>query len=437
MTSLRAFLFVAVVFGTVLPNARVCAETPKESSTDATPSEAVPRTNRKKGGGGMGNDIKKLGEQVASRIDRIIKKKTFELWGDPWQMQGLPLIFPSSTTGFNLGLKIALQNVLRQDPHELELEAQILTSERGRYKHFFKFDAPHAFNDRVRLTARLSYDRDIALMYYGQSNDTVIDFRSLAVNSPDYQNIRSGPTLNVQALYRFSGYWRVGPVFQLRSTDVTYPNTPSNLLAQQQPSGVNGGKTHGIGIALVRDELDWEPYPSRGSYHEFVWMTHGNLTGSNFAFNRATYTYKRYFLIHRRLIFAHRTLFEVLDGDVPFFEMSSIGGLNPSLAFGGERFLRGFEGAQFLDKIRTAMGFELRWDPLFFPFARQDFTLGFVPWVDIARVWPSVFPLRLGGWHVAGGWGVRLIWNSRLVIRGDLSFSSNGTEFLITLGNAF
>ncbi len=401
---------------------------------EAKTSEAVPRTNRKKSGG-MGNEIIRVGEQVANRIDRIVKKKTFELWGDPWQMQGLPLIFPSSTSGFNLGLKLALQNVIRQDPHQLELEAQILTSDRGRYKHFFRFDAPHAFKDRLRLTFRFGYDRDIALPYFGLGNETSIDWNAYNNDNPLYQNVRVGPSVDLQALYRFADFWRVGPVVHLRWTDVTAPIT--SLLTTEQPVGTNGGRTHGVGLALVRDQLDWEPYPSRGSYHELMFLTHGPFTGSNFNFNRGTYTYKRFFLIHRRLIFAHRTLFEFLDGEVPFFEMSSVGGISPSLAFGGERFLRGFEGAQFLDKIRVAMGFELRWDPLFFAFAKQDITMGFVPWVDLARVWPSVFPLRLGGWHVAGGWGVRLIWNSRLVIRGDLSFSSNGMDFLVTLGNAF
>ncbi len=401
---------------------------------EETTPEPVPRQPKKRGGG-LGNEIKKMGEQVAGRIDRIIKKKTFELWGDPWQMQGLPLIFPGAQSGFNLGLKLALQNVVRQDPHELEVEAQILTSDRGRYKHYFKFDAPHAFNDRLRLTFRANYDRDIALSYFGIGNDTVIDRNELKNETPLYQNVRAGPSFDFQALFRFADYWRFGPVTHFRWTDVSFP--AGSLLGIQRPSGVNGGKTHGLGFALIRDQLDWEPYPSRGSYHEITGLHHGKFTGSDYNFNRVTYTYKRFLLIHRRLIFAHRTLFEFLDGDPPYFEMSAIGGVNPSLAFGGDKFLRGFDGGQFLDRIRLAMGFELRWDPLFFPFAKQDITLGFVPWVDIARVWPSVFPLRLGGWHAAGGWGFRLIWNSRLVVRGDLAFSSNGTSYVMTLGNAF
>ncbi len=399
----------------------------------AEETEAVPRTNRNRGG--MGNEIKKFSEQVANRIDRIVKKKTFELWGDPWQMQGLPLIFPSVQSGFNLGLKLALQNVVRQDPHQLELEAQLLTSDKGRYKHFFKIDAPHAFSDRLRLTGRVSYDRDISLPYFGVGNDTTIDRTANKADNPLYQNVRAGPSVDLQALFHFADVWRFGPVVHMRWTDITFPD--GSLLATQRPTGINGGKTHGLGIALIRDTQDWEPYPSRGGYHELVLLTHGKFTGSDYEFNRLTYTFRQYFLVHRRLIIAHRTMFEILQGDPPYFEMSSIGGTNSAQAFGGDRYLRGFEGGQFLDKIRLALGFELRWDPLFFGFAKQDITLGFVPWADIARVWPSVFPLRLGGWHAAAGWGFRMIWNSRLVLRGDFGVSSNGTSFYINLGNAF
>lgn len=41
----------------------------------------------------MGSDIQKFGEEVAQRIDRIVKKKSFDWWGDPWTMQGIPILF--------------------------------------------------------------------------------------------------------------------------------------------------------------------------------------------------------------------------------------------------------------------------------------------------------------------------------------------------------
>ena len=101
--------------------------------------------------------IKQFGEEVASRLDRIVKKKAFDLWGDPWTIQGVPVAFPSDSTGFNLGLRVAVQNIRRQDPHKFELETQVLASDGGRYKHFVRIDYPWIMDGRFRLTARASY----------------------------------------------------------------------------------------------------------------------------------------------------------------------------------------------------------------------------------------------------------------------------------------
>ena len=379
--------------------------------------------------------VKRLGEEVVNRVDRVIQKKTFELWGDPWSMQGIPLLFPTGEDGFNTGLKVSMQNVLRQDPHKMEFEAQILASDKGRYKHFLKFDYPHAFGGRFRLTARVSYDRDITIRYFGVGNDNPVDKGLIDSGAPDYQYVRSSPTFYLQLLRRFGKHVRFGPILGLRWMDVTFPT--GSLLDKQRPIGVNGGSTHYLALALQYDELDFEPYPSRGSLHEIFLAVHDRFTGSNYSYLRGTYTYRRYLLLHRKLIFAHRTLFEALSGGVPFYELGSVGGLNPSLVLGGDKYFRGFESNAFIDKIRLVMGVELRWDPLFFLFAKQDITLGVVPFLDVGRVWPSIFPLNFGGWHASGGWGLRVIWDSRFVIRADLALSSEGVAFVFNLGNSF
>jgi outer membrane protein assembly factor BamA len=201
---------------------------------------------------------------------------------------------------------------------------------------------------------------------------------------------------------------------------------------------VSGGQTHAFGLALIWDTLDFEPYPSRGDYHEvFFSVANRKFTGSDYDFTRTTYTYRKYISLHRRLIFAHRTLLEYVGGDVPFFEMGNIGGTYNSQALGGDRFLRGYEGNRFMDKLRLVLGFELRWDPLFVNFLRQDLTIGFVPFIDIGRVWPDIIPNEWTTWHASGGWGTRLIWNSRLVIRLDTAFTPDGLRIVGNIGNSF
>ena len=101
----------------------------------------------------MGKELTLFGEEVAHRIDKVVSRKGFQLWGEPWTIQGIPLIFPSPNTGFNLGLHAKLVNITRQDPHKIEFIGQVLASDRGRYKHFFQADYPYAFGGGWRLVA--------------------------------------------------------------------------------------------------------------------------------------------------------------------------------------------------------------------------------------------------------------------------------------------
>lgn len=436
-------MFVLSLF--FLWSATACfAEVPSPSQPTTLNGDSVKGSDLKEGDAAtekadsnqtVGEDLKLFGEQVAKRVDRVIRKKGFELWGDPWMFQGIPIILPSPRTGFNLGVKIQVQNIRRQDPHQIELEGQILASDRGRYKHSFRVDLPHAFNGLFRLTGRVAYDRDISFRYFGISNNTSPDPKLVALDSVLFQNTRSGPSFTLSAMRYLNRRVRTGPILGLKWSEITAP--AGSLLLSEKPTGIGGGRTHYLGWAIIHDTLDFEPYPSRGAAHELFLYLYRPWTGSSYSFTRSTYTYRRYFLLHKRLILAHRTFFEVLSGDVPFFEMGVTGGSNPTIAFGGDRFFRGYESNRFLDHIRFATGFEFRWDPIFFDFAGQDLTLGFVPFVDLGRVWPTVFPLDISRFHASTGWGARLIWNNRFVVRMDFAVNPEGTAFIVNLGNSF
>ncbi|MBY0369389.1 outer membrane protein assembly factor [bacterium] len=381
----------------------------------------------------MGRDIRQFGEDVAQRIDRIVKKKTFELLGDPWTMQGIPILIPIAASGFNVGLRIQMQNIVRQDPHEMELIAQVLTSDRGRQKHQISVDFPWAFGNRFRVGARLAYDRDIALRYFGVGNDTPFDLARYRAG--DYDIVRGGPSFQFSIMRHFSRHFRAGPTFALKHTAVE--SLPGSVLATQAPLGIAGGRTHTLGLAIIYDTLDFEPYPSRGDYHElFFSLSNGAVTGSDYDFTRTTYTFRKFVSLNRRLIFAHRTLLEWLNGNVPFYELSDVGGSFGSIGFGGDRYFRGYEPNRFIDKLRLVAGFELRWDPIFAELFRQELTVGFVPFFEIGRVWDGL-PRSFDNWHASVGWGVRMIWNSRLVLRVDTALTPEGLNIVGNIGNAF
>lgn len=383
----------------------------------------------------VGHDIKLFGEEVASRIDRIVQRKAFDLWGDPWTLQGIPLIFPSPDDGFHVGMRVALQNIRRQDPHKAEVVTQILASDRGRYKHSFKVDLPHAFGGLYRFTGRCAYDRDIHARYFGIGNDTTVDRRLYEQDSVLYRSVQAVPSIYLQMLQRFGDHFLAGPIVGFKWVRVTAP--AGSLLERDNPLGIAGGNSNFAGIAFVWNNIDFEPYPSEGVWHELYLAWYNRWLGSNYSFLRTTYTYRKYYPIYGKLIFAHRTLVESLAGNVPYFEMSVVGGSDSTIAFGGDRFFRGYESNRFMDKVRLVLGFELRWDPIEFEFTGQHITMGFVPFFDFGRVWPAMLPLRLGHWHASAGYGTRIIWNSRFIIRGDFAVNAERTSFFLELGNSF
>jgi outer membrane protein assembly factor BamA len=384
---------------------------------------------------GMGTEFKKFGEEVAHRIDRIVKKKSFELFGDPWTIQGIPIIFPSANNGFHLGLHTKIDDIAREDPHKVEVQAQVLATDRGRYKHFLQLDFPYAFDDTWRLTGRVAYNRDISFRYYGIGNETKVNKEVLELDQPLYRTTMTAPSANLSFLRYFGRHWRAGPIFGFKWSQVEAP--PGSLLGVERPHGISGGRSHYMGVALVYDTLDFEPYPTKGSFNELYFSWYTPYIGSDYKFFRTTYTYRQYYLLHPKLIFAHRTLIENLAGDAPFYEMNVVGGSDNTLGFGGDRFMRGYDGNRFVDKIRTVFGFELRWDPIRFVFAGQDLRIGFVPFIDVGRVWDRIIPFKVGVWHASTGWGTRIIWNRRLIVRTDFAVNPEGTSVFVELGHSF
>ena len=440
-SALRYLLIVAALF---FPSAPVFAvgEMPSTKAIDhfkapeKLEDDDLDDEDVRQGFDAMGHDIKKFGEDVAQRIDRIVKKKTFEFGGDPWTMQGIPIVFPSGPNGFNLGLRVQLQNIRRQDPHKMEVIAQILSSDKGRQKHMLQLDFPWAFGNKMRITGRFAYDRDVSLGYYGIGNNVPFDpVRAFALD-PYYQDLLTSPSLFLQVAWYFGKYFRAGPLIQFKWNEVSFGT--GTLLDAERPVGINGGNTHSLGVALTYDTLDFEPYPSRGDFHEiFFNLSRAGVTGSDYNFTRTTYTFRKYISLHRRLIFAHRTMIEYLDGDVPFFELGNVGGSYGSIGLGGDRFVRGYFPNQFIDKMRLFMGFELRWDPIVTNFMRQDLTVGFVPFIDLGHVWPRLLPDEINYWKVSAGWGTRIIWNSRLVVRLETAFTPMGIRLAVNIGNSF
>ncbi len=435
----RLSLLILCVLNLALPLKAELPDFPEPKSLEKRKKNTVPslviedETVKMQNKKNVGKDLETFSTEVVNRIDRVVSRKGFTLWGEPWTIQGIPLLFPTSSNGFHIGLHAKMHNIMRQDPHKIEISGQVLASDEGRYKHFIGLDIPYLFNDQYRFTGRIAYNRDISFKYYGIGNDTVIDHKQ--DDSDYYGNTRSGPSVQFSFMRYHNKIYRMGPIIGLKWTDVTVPE--NSLLQKEHPSGEFGGKTNYFGFALVRDTLDFEPYPTKGTFNELFVYWYSPWLGTTYNYQRYTYTFRVYVPLHPKLVLAHRALCEVVAGDVPFFEMGSVGGSDSTLGLGGDRYVRGYEGNRFIDKYRLFFGWELRWDPYKVSYAGQDFIFGVVPFVDFGRVWGTLNPFYFGKLHASTGLGLRILWNKRFVIRADWAMNEERKAVFIELGNSF
>jgi len=376
-----------------------------------------------------------VGGAVSGPAAWVVKKESFTALGDPWTIQGIPLAWPSSVNGFTYGVTALAQNIRRQDPHLVQLEAQLLTSARGRWDNFLIADVPHMFDGSFRSVFGVRYKKDFDSRFFGIGNDTTVDQQRIEDDDVLYQNNRTRPIVDLIFLKRFGKYFSTGPTMGFKWMTIFAP--PGSLLAFESPLGIGGGNTHYLGWAMVISTLDFEAYPSDGVWHEIFYAYYNEFIGSDYNFQAATYTYRRYLRLADELILAYRNLFEVLWGEVPFYELGPVRGTDPSFdSGGGNRFLRGFEENQFIDNVKMWMGLELRWDFKRTTFMNQPFVIGLVPFFDIGRVWDKFFPLDFSNLHASAGLGARLIWN-RLVGRMDVAATKQGSTIYLTIGNTF
>jgi len=116
--------------------------------------------------------------------------------------------------------------------------------------------------------------------------------------------------------------------------------TPGGEIANNLITGAAGGISSSIGPVWISDSRDNSFYPKSGWLSEFALIGENRLTGSDFKFVRCSLDVARYFSIGQNVL-AVNGIAMFSAGDVPFFQLSQIG---------GARRLRGYPIAKYSDR---------------------------------------------------------------------------------------
>jgi outer membrane protein assembly factor BamA len=283
------------------------------------------------------------------------------------------------------------------------------------------------------LFGTLAWYDDPSVEFFGLGNNTV---GPDPLSNHELRRARAGFTVGYRILRRFavvmSGFWRDTNVAN-GSND-----TPSTQRFAPNLPGVHGAQSNYLSAALVYNSRDELVRPTKG------WeMIIKYLSADHALFNRGTDYQKLIFdvsyihpLIWRRQVIAIHGNTEVMfgdDEDIPFFELSSLG---------GDDTMRGYFPQRFLGKGSALFNVEYRLKLVDFNFRKLwDVTIDGVGFGDVGRVYAGAHDFTHHPFdHVrySYGGGLRIGLSSGLVARIDAGFSPEETGLLyLTFGHTF
>lgn len=284
------------------------------------------------------------------------------------------------------------------------------------------------------LFGTLAWYSDPSVEFFGLGNNEVGPDE---LSNHEMRRARVGVTLGYRLLDRFA---LVLAAFY-RDTNVSNGNSDDSPSTQRFAPGlygVHGAPSNYLSAALVYNSRDDLVRPTEG--WEVILKY---LSADEIFFNRDT-DYQKVILdvsfiqplVWRRQVIALHANTEVVfgdDDDVPFFELSSLG---------GDDTMRGFFPQRFLGKGSAVINAEYRLKLFDFNFRKLwDVTIDGVGFGDVGRVYESsedFLEHTLDHVRYSYGGGVRIGLSSGLVARLDAGFSPEETGLIyLTFGHTF
>jgi outer membrane protein assembly factor BamA len=279
-----------------------------------------------------------------------------------------------------------------------------------------------------------SYYRDPSMEFFGIGNN---DVGPEELSNQDLKRGRIGFTLGYRVLRRVA--LTVSAMY--RETDVD-PGKSSHSPTTQRfaPTlpGVHGGKSNYVGAALVFNSRDEVVRPTEGWTFIIKYLSADSaLWNNNTDFSKlildTSYTVP---LVWRRQIIALHANTEIEFGDkkdIPFFELTSLG---------GDDSMRGYFPHRFLGKGRALFNAEYRLKLADFNLRKLwDVTIDGVAFGDAGRVYEDGDEFEhhfADHFRYSYGGGTRIGFSSGLVARIDVGFSPEETGLVyLTFGHTF
>jgi len=384
--------------------------------------------------------------EMGGDIKDAMKKHNVTIGGNPHSIQGIPIVYTSKSTGFNLGAKFSIINLKHEDPYTYRLSLQYWITDRGGRDHLVELDMPHFFFSKswhVRLS--YEYPKTMTQKYFGVGNSSVYNTALTSPNSPDflsktyYQYISLYPKFKFDIEYKIIGQYLsvYGGLALDKATISPYNQNEKSKIYTEQPNGYSGGKTNYVKGGIRYDTTDYPFNPTRGITLSGTYTNHGKFIKSDYPHSNLDLAYVGFFSFWTYFTFAQRVMIDQMWGDLPFFALSEFRSYDDYRGLGGEDFLRGAPSYRYIDNLKFANQFELRTRVYNGGLVGQMVMIHFNPFWDMGRVWDRKQKISLGGFHNSFGCEFRFTWNYRSIMSITMGKSSDGFSSYLTFGESF
>lgn len=400
-----------------------------------------------------------------------------------WRIQGLPLLNFNSDEGFGYGARAMLVDAGdgTYAPYRYSVVAQFFQTTRGVATHRLMMDAPRFLESPWMLGLDLSMVNDRFSPYFGVGGGAAYEpaFAScedraalegapdVCPGNPDFRGLRyytferrTFPSVVFNARRSLVGPLQMALGYRFRLSEVSSRYSAEDLgqsrdsrLEEDARAGLLTGSEAGamtgtfrtaeVTASLLLDTRDNEPAPVKGMFHELTFRGAAGATGSSFNYWGATTNLRFYHpVVSERLVAALRLMVDVMGGDVPFFQLSSLGGVEWREGWGGIGGVytaRGLLKNRLQGEVKALANGELRWRFLSVAPAQQrlDFTL--VAFLDAGQAWADLRFQDDGLARYAGGGGLRVAWEKNFIVRMDYGVSPRDgtTGFYLDFNHLF
>jgi len=338
----------------------------------------------------------------------------------------LPSAAVDTDDGFGAGARAAL--AWKQDgyaPYKLGVSAVAYFATSGYQSHRLRIDRVGLGQQRrLRVTLFLAYRSWLNDRYYGLGNGTLRSLPFADITDKGDPRSRYYRYRLFQPMGQLTGRYELvddGPWELFGALNPKYSVVeayPGSLLEEERPYGFPGGGLMQVIGGILHDTREPEIAPMSGHFFELSARAAPNIDLQAGGFGGALAS-ARLYTGGERLVLAHRTMAEVLVGNVPFYEMVHWGGSEPIAGFGGGNTLRGVPFGRWRGPGKAVAQTELRWTFLEHPLMGDPFAWELTPWVDVGAAFlageegPDM-PL-----HPGAGGAIRVMYNDTFVGRID------------------